>query len=452
MKTGKLESSLKIESHHLTGNIRKLKLINQNKIALLMDNYDIGLFEIINFKFEFLSIIKFGHTTDESSNFIFLQEPNNELFRVFDLINCKKHEIKFDTKNLSILEIKSEKLLDTPGMSDSFVCYLQNLDCVIIIDKFFGFFLLDQKQNKIRYSNVKNEKLIKKFKNLYANAKNFKYKILYEEVNCLVVSVCVLNDQKLLGSVVIHFKIISAKHRTGTSVELEVLNVFLGNKYQLVKNQSLYLCIYTGYEVEKNFLLDPEQFELENKYQDKRILIHDLLNDKIITEFILKSIINNLCIDQKLTYLAFTDEAKNLTLIKIKDSELMGSLKLYGEDSSIKFSPDNHFISLSLYDRRLFSLLVVQKDVPSQELTMIRKNQIESNSKENENNRATEMVQSLVDSSDSEVESMDSTSDETGTDDEVDSVEIRKKNRKKSSTKIHEVKVDDPSNYFNFLL
>ncbi|RNA08980.1 hypothetical protein BpHYR1_018731 [Brachionus plicatilis] len=405
-----------------------------------MDNFEIGLFRIPNFKIEFINKISFGECTADPSNLIFLQDPTNEAFEVFDLINLKKYQIKMDPENLSS-QIATKKLSDLIS-SQNIIFYLQDLDLLIIIDKLICFFIQDLKQTKIRFSSGKYEKMVKKFHNLYSKANSFKYKILFESITNLIVSVSVLKEEKTLNSLIIYFKIISASDRAGKSIELEVIGVFQGQKYQLVQEQSLYLCIYTGYIIEKDFLLDPDRFEMEKKDEPNSILVYDLVKDTILSKIILDHNLNSLCLDQKLNYLVYSDDKKVLSLIRLGDCQVIGKLKLYGEDNSIKFSKYSPFISLAMYDRRLISLLIVDQNVQSQmeELKSLRLSQRQANSEKYKN--ATETIEGLIDSDSSD--EMDSTNDETSTDDEVDSVEIKRKNRKKSSIKNREIKIDDP--------
>lgn len=426
-----------------------MKLIDENKFVILMDSFEIGLFCIKNAKIEYLTKIKLDNTEDQTSNFVFLRDPTVEIFEFFDLINLKKYEIKLNSESLTKIDINIKKISDIK-VSDNFIYYFQYLDTLLIIDKFIKFFIHDQNKIKIRFCNVKCEKLAKKFYNLYGKAEIFKYKILFETSSNLIVSVSVFNEKIILCSMIVYFKIISLSNRCGKNIELEVLNVFLGQNYKLIVDQSLYLCIYTRYEIEKDFLVDKNQFELENKIHPANIIIYHLNNDKVLTNLNISDNLNNFCLDKNLTYLVFSDKKKKLSLIRLKDCKLIGSIKLNGEDNSIKFNKNNHFICLSMYDRRLISLLIVDHDVQSQvdELISIRKSLKESNSKKDLIGNSTEIVENSVDSSGSDND-MDSTSDETSTDDEVDSVEVKINNRKKSISKINEVKIDDPSKFFN---
>ena len=422
-----------------------MKLFNENKFVILMDRFEIGLFCVKNVKIEYLNKIRFGNVNDQTSNFVFLRDPKNEICEIFDLINLRKYEIKLNSENLSETDINTKKISEIQVL-DNVIYYFQYLNTILIIDKFINFFIHEQKKIKIRFSNVKCEKLAKKFYNLYANAEFFKYKILFETSNNLIVSISVLNEEIILCSMIVHFKIISVNNRSGKNVELEVLNVFLGQNYKLIENQSLYLCIYTRYEIEKKFLVDTNQFESENKIYQNKIIVHHINNDKLVNQYNLGESLNNFCLDQNLTYLVYSDRKKNLSLIRLKDSELIGRIKLNGVDNSIKFNKNNHYICLSMFDRRLISLLIVDHGVESQvsELKLLRNSLKESNNKKDANRKSEEIVQTLVDSSDSD-DSMDSTSNETGSDDEVDFVEDKVNNRK--SSKINDVKIDDPSKF-----
>ncbi|CAF1087971.1 unnamed protein product, partial [Brachionus calyciflorus] len=435
-KNGKIVSIIQIEENKLTGNVRKIKIIlEQNLIIILMSTAQIGFFKFNHSKIEFLRKIIFDDNRTLSSNLIFLNEPSNENIKIFDLKNLISYKIKLDNSNLTPIEIDRKLIENQNAFDNNLICFLPELESTLIIDKHLNYFSYSSYQNSIRFLNSKDEKLVKKFFNLYGKSYEFKYKIISHTNSCLIVEITAKNEVKSLNSLIINFKIISNINRSTISIELEVLKAYQGQKFKIIKRPEIFLCLYTGFDLDTNSVMDPNELEFLHSQKtilNDKIIILNLKKDEKIFELDISEKLNNL--DFNLDYLIYTDCNKNVYLYRIKDSMLLSYLKFYTEDRGIEIK--EKFVCFNMNDKRLFSLFIVdpKKEESRNDLRVLRQKCIKENVK---NFDVEESFEPIFDDSSSNSE-LDSTSDETGSDDDEEEVvkeKVTEELRKKSSSK-----------------
>lgn len=113
------------------------------------------------------------------------------------------------------------------------------------------------------------------------------------------------------------------------------------------------------------------KFDITND-KDRKMLSTNLVEVIILTKKENKTLVKlgvnqgvtfkRVNVDWEQKYLVLFDSMKLLWLYRVKDSANIACMPLYGEVNEIKFNWDCRFVCLSMYDRRVLSLLIVDPD------------------------------------------------------------------------------------------
>ncbi len=283
---------------------------------------------------------------------IFKQNPSDKLI----LMNCSElsNEITItEIKSLQIFELKcldqfitvnSQSFENKINTKDKLIIVLKPLKVVLLVEndlKKFQYVTYDQNQKldlsrrRIRFLNGKHEKEFRKFS---ANNKIIKFKVLNVKK-----SEFWFIFSSLKTNTIINAKILTSNDNQ----EMEIVQLFSfcsSYLFRTDQNQEIFLCIYQ---------------EDDEKRSVKLLKTH---SNQILLELTFNNFNSNLLHmswDSNYEYFVYFDQAKLLWLYRIKDATKLACLPLYGNCTNIKFNQDDRFVVLSMDDRRLFCLLVV---------------------------------------------------------------------------------------------
>ena len=379
-----------------------------NLLMVLLNNAKISFYK----DYEFNSTINLKTENANSTNLIFLNsfkinQPQEPTY-IFDLISCDLFEVKFldgiKLKNVATTQKslgEDDKILAAQLIKDQVVVYYREMDIIIFIDKFvkkFSVLSYDGKHayninktipifNPIRYNNFKDERIIRNFTNTFGKAE-FKYKVIKINGNEIYFSISALrkfDEVKLspgiASSLFVYSRIITTSNRKDNNIELEIISVFPfckkivffeDNKTIAKKDpneKKFFICINYLVDTTEDYVLNKaEYYTMVASLTEKKInklQIISLKENKNVFEIDLNNyniMAKKINVDSKCEYVVFNDKSRLLWLFRIKDSRKLACLPLYGYVNQIRFNLDNSFVCLSMNDRRIFSLLIVDPD------------------------------------------------------------------------------------------
>ena len=395
----KICKKIDIDYKKLGNTVVKLRINFAKDLIMILTNIGrIGIYKMN----ELIKIIDLNLDKSRNHKLIILNDGLISEQNYFKILNLNTFDCYQISSNLSI-ETKLDlfKIINqnNTNIKDKIIIYLAELDSIIAIDKYlkdftiYSYSKMTQFSNNVKFINNKDENLCRNFFNLFGLS-IFKYKILYCENYQIYFVITALRPDSFQAHSSLIVKstfITSLTGKNKNDSEFLIIKIYpFCNCYEfkMIKNDLLisfnyFLNFEFDLALDKNVFYSiriDKNFNLSNNH----ISIFNLKNNHKIFELNVKSLNENMTgnsdeikddltielisIDSTKTYLTFLDNKKYLWLYKITTSTRLACLSLYGIANQIKFTNDNKFICLSMNDRRIYSLLIVDPNEQEHEL------------------------------------------------------------------------------------
>jgi hypothetical protein len=410
LNSGKMLENAVIEDMQVKGYIEKCKFNkSENILIVLTSSYELAVFR----SFEYINKINLCNDSkikSEEKNLAILNYSEFEKYdrsksenvfclTIFCLTNFDYFELEIKDFTSQNFKVKHNRLVLNTDDKKIFIKKIANnreklsilireLNYLILVDKYiqnFNVFSYDDKstlflntenaKNTVRFLNIKDEKTHKQFMQSYLDGSlnhQFRFKIIeMENLELFFVLGVFKYDQQAdeylnVNNSIYSLRIVSTVNRFHErNVELEILSIF-----PFCRNYNLLKRLNSKIDKEE-LILTLNHHSPDSQNSSNEIIVFNLTNRmkqmlKINLEELFPSenlfIIKNLCIDSNLEYLIFVNHKKIIHVLRLQDLSLIAQMPLYGQPIQIKFNSSNRLLNLSMNDRRLISLLLVDPD------------------------------------------------------------------------------------------
>jgi hypothetical protein len=412
--SGKITETVKIKEKGLAGYINKLKYNRaENSFLLLTDRYELGLFK----NFDLVNKVVLAKRDEYEKRLCFVDmnafESNmmNQMdhLTVLNRANYECFKVKWFDLDAENDEVAVERLvLNTSNNEDSLAVFSKELNCLFLINKQLERFKVcsydskpgslgvnksDEKPNTTRFLFKNDQKQLKMFYSLYELG-IYEYKVIFMDGFDFYFVVTVrkpkigneetelIQQKSAVNNIIIKARIVTTVNRRDQSVEMEIVKVYpFVRNYQLLKRcqsgirataaDELIVCFNVHVDLDMDLVRDKAEFNLTYSPKDPVFNHHELVvmnvtrgvklfNLKLDTDVTLRSV----CVDPRMEYVVAGDDKKLVSLFRVSDARQLAHMPLYGEIGEMRFSSDSRFVCLSMNDRRVLSLLLVDPSRP----------------------------------------------------------------------------------------
>ena len=340
--------------------IKQLRISqNEEYVLILLQTNELVAYKNLKNKCKFNIVDEGG---EKSSNLQLIdyttttktETTEDTLFHLVDFDNYKLFEFIFNSK-LETPIVKKYQLkddVDKASLKDDIMIVTDCMEFLFINKdfKFFKTFQIDDKNTKtidpkmVKFESTDLEKLLKQFFKINS-VNDLKYKLINSYHDTFVITISGKNQIEKQRSRQSETVIKAKLKRQENEIIFYVEDIYLDCKNVCAQPEAL--CVH---------LIQ----NLNNKITENFILVKNyktLSEYKLIIEQNVK--MNLIAIDSNAEYLAYNDISKVVSLYRVDNGKKLASVPLYDYGMHMKFNLDGRFLCLTMHDRRIFSLLIV---------------------------------------------------------------------------------------------